>query len=454
MSETETKIEIEDVLASIRRLVSREAGAVQTRSIPHRSAVPEPDAAQDVDCLVLTPAHRVSETEPPFAQEGEDFAETPAFVEMDPEAEAGQGNALPQEGFAGPDWPHAEPEPADAVALAVVEAAGVDWAAGMDMVPPDDHGTDPAVIDDVADFGEEALVIPSPHADFQDDLPAPAPAPAPAVPRAPTEAEMLLAEAEAALAETGAMLEDATSALAATPEAAAPADAASQRSVDIVDELARLESTIAELEAAVAESGADFETEQEHSFRAEIDHPAEWTEAFEAAATAPDCAPADTEAAFEPDFSEPDLPEPDLPEPDLSDPDLPDPDLTETAWIDPAPVGMDWAEAALRLAERGPRRLTREEAELVMPQSEAAKSSYAALCEELAREDMLEATALPDSPDLRLEDATIDEATLREIVAQMVRAELRGALGERITQNVRKLVRREIQRALMGQDFD
>lgn len=47
----------------------------------------------------------------------------------------------------------------------------------------------------------------------------------------------------------------------------------------------------------------------------------------------------------------------------------------------------------------------------------------------------------------------LDEASLRELVADIVREELQGALGERITRNVRKLVRREIQRALTAQDL-
>jgi len=46
------------------------------------------------------------------------------------------------------------------------------------------------------------------------------------------------------------------------------------------------------------------------------------------------------------------------------------------------------------------------------------------------------------------EDAILDEDALRELVADIVRQELQGALGERITRNVRKLVRREIHRAL------
>lgn len=52
------------------------------------------------------------------------------------------------------------------------------------------------------------------------------------------------------------------------------------------------------------------------------------------------------------------------------------------------------------------------------------------------------------------EDAVLDEDALRDLVADIVRQELQGTLGERITRNVRKLVRREIHRALMGQEFD
>jgi len=48
----------------------------------------------------------------------------------------------------------------------------------------------------------------------------------------------------------------------------------------------------------------------------------------------------------------------------------------------------------------------------------------------------------------------IDEAHLREMVGEIVRQELQGVLGERITRNVRKLVRREIHRVMMTQDYD
>lgn len=48
----------------------------------------------------------------------------------------------------------------------------------------------------------------------------------------------------------------------------------------------------------------------------------------------------------------------------------------------------------------------------------------------------------------------IDLETLRLLVAEVLRQELRGPLGERITQNVRKLVRREIHRVLDSRDFE
>jgi len=52
------------------------------------------------------------------------------------------------------------------------------------------------------------------------------------------------------------------------------------------------------------------------------------------------------------------------------------------------------------------------------------------------------------------DESILDEDTLRDIVSEMVREELQGELGDRITRNVRKLVRREIQRALASREFE
>jgi len=63
------------------------------------------------------------------------------------------------------------------------------------------------------------------------------------------------------------------------------------------------------------------------------------------------------------------------------------------------------------------------------------------------------ADGLEEDPDASLDalfgpGAAIDQALLRQIVTEVVRQELQGTLGERITRNVRKLVRREIYRVL------
>ncbi|MFS4580496.1 hypothetical protein [Phaeobacter sp. C3_T13_0] len=62
-------------------------------------------------------------------------------------------------------------------------------------------------------------------------------------------------------------------------------------------------------------------------------------------------------------------------------------------------------------------------------------------------------TALDTLDTLVAEESFLDEHALRELVSEIVREELQGPLGERITRNVRKLVRREIHRALSAQNL-
>ncbi len=62
-------------------------------------------------------------------------------------------------------------------------------------------------------------------------------------------------------------------------------------------------------------------------------------------------------------------------------------------------------------------------------------------------------------PDVAEDDAfdqgmRFDEDVLRELVRDMLREELAGKMGERITRNIRKLVRAEIARALAAQEFE
>ena len=101
-----------------------------------------------------------------------------------------------------------------------------------------------------------------------------------------------------------------------------------------------------------------------------------------------------------------------------------------------------------------------------------ADAKLAAIVEELPQEETLEAETVfasaaaasvmeePEAPDevdvdlADLEESIIDEDALRDLVAEIVRQELTGDLGERITRNVRKLVRREIHRALLTREFE
>lgn len=60
----------------------------------------------------------------------------------------------------------------------------------------------------------------------------------------------------------------------------------------------------------------------------------------------------------------------------------------------------------------------------------------------------------PDEPAYEGQDFVVDEEALRALVVQIVHQELQGTLGERITRNVRNLVRREIRRALTSQELE
>ncbi len=73
------------------------------------------------------------------------------------------------------------------------------------------------------------------------------------------------------------------------------------------------------------------------------------------------------------------------------------------------------------------------------PEAKAASTAHVATDEAAADER---------DHDEEMFETVIDEATLRILVAQIVREELQGQLGERITLQVRKLVRGEIAKAL------
>ncbi|PIE09317.1 MAG: hypothetical protein CSA72_13065 [Rhodobacterales bacterium] len=162
----------------------------------------------------------------------------------------------------------------------------------------------------------------------------------------------------------------------------------------LAERRARLEATIAELEAAVA--GEDTEWEPDGSEEAE-----------DAQFVMPSTLARDLNAVEDADLADPD---PAKPEPELETAgDEPADDEAEDIPFVADPVGTDAA----------------------VP-SDAEHDELAAY--------------LADS-------AAIDDDKLQAMVAEAVRAELQGVLGERITRNVRKLVRREIYRIIASEDL-
>jgi hypothetical protein len=136
------------------------------------------------------------------------------------------------------------------------------------------------------------------------------------------------------------------------------------------------------------------------------------------------------------------------------------PDWPESSWV--APEVIDGVEEAEVLSPyESPAPWAQEpEVDTLFVEEPAAEPFFAD--EQNAGFDMdaAEAAALADlegaAPGLDAEPSLteLDEDMLRDIVRDIIREELQGTLGERITRNVRKLVRAEINRAMITQDLD
>ena len=247
------------------------------------------------------------------------------------------------------------------------------------------------------------------------------------------------------------------------------------------DELTRLEDTIARLEAEVSVSEAEFESETGDTFAADGMAPlADLPESFDEAdlqvenielaqsdlpttePLEPDDSGLETgfgaemddetslaQAAGDPSDVDPDLQHGDWAESAVDDSHWPDPDLSPADTIE---------DAELVAATTAPRRLHLGDAAEVHSQAPQRASTYESTREEIALEDEFAELDDIDSDDENsdLIDAAlpIDEDALHALVSDLIRKELQGVIGARITRNVRKLVRREIQRALVSRDLE
>jgi hypothetical protein len=363
MSDPVTNMEIEDVLSSIRRLVSNTGEAAEEQGQPSEKSQDfrAERAAKPVDAgmdrLVLTPSLRVDSE--PESGAGSDAAESAEPAEDEDDFAVSLTDASPVHAVsdlpdAGEEAPFIEAEDEDAPHLADVTDLGRD-----------------AALSELLDTELSATELPDADA-----------GPAPQEAQAMAEAAEVAAEDRATI--------DADAAWGA-PEGA-------------------LQARIAELEAAVATREEDWEPDGTTS------------EAYSGG---------QVEALPWEDFNGSD----DLSEVAASADEAAEVEAMAEPMANPAPLGKD------RLQETEEPEAA--ETENVAPEA-AEPDAVAEAREERAKEDALGAEG----------DAILDEEALRDLVAEIVRDELQGALGERITRNVRKLVRREIHRAMAIQDLE
>lgn len=379
MSDPVTNVEIEDVLASIRRLVSDE---VTPESRPQA-------AAQQTEKLVLTPALRVA-------------SPLPTDAPTQPRAEGADAPAT------GPATEPRSPAP--------VMHLGAEYA-----VPPEPvaagGGADAAELADLTDESsiEEHIVAHQGAVPFEDDQWEP----------------------------DG----DDDDAFAGTVPSMDWVDHTPQESVGAVAE-----------GGETAEEAPYWHVQEDDAPSADITH-------IDGAFAAGDLAAGDLntgdlvdaneiEEVFEEAFEDGDASEDALPETE---------DPVDTAFDTAAPEAQDWDDEAAELddslASDGrfddpmPDAAI-DPADLDDTPDAPAVSPADAAAEMAIDHDAAEAAAaLNDLSALGMTDSVLDEEMLRDLVADIVRQELQGSLGERITRNVRKLVRREIQRALTARDL-
>lgn len=173
-----------------------------------------------------------------------------------------------------------------------------------------------------------------------------------------------------------------------------------------------LKATIAELEAAISDQGAEFEPDgSEEVGSIPENEPLQWQDSDETDVLEQFIPEAKSEAASEPE------------------PEIIELDNVAPQEVDPAFVRRH---AASSDVESDPSAITAPDFPSTEPDT---------LQEALGR-------------DLPVEQLPIDEDAMRDLVSEIVRQELQGALGERITRNVRKLVRREIHRIISSQEFE
>ncbi|WP_163846109.1 hypothetical protein [Pseudooceanicola aestuarii] len=505
MSDPVTNVQIEDVLSSIRKLVSEEVRA-QTQTAPQGASTPR-EAPAKPGKLVLSPSQRVAEpprdeTEDPaettpvaredevsdrlardlaqgltsFLDKARDAggAESPAPLRTDPaEHPLGPGRRVLHRGSTAEGTPLADElppfnfgDPAGATDGDVAEDVSDPWG---------DDGEVAGFAENVEEETEETVIRVSERLSaerdaragrdtrtdregaaasvFSDAFRAETDEPAPQAQDSRDSAAEGSAEDDAAQAQDLAAHcdldsgreNDAEAEGGAFAENLTFADPGAQDDPVEVPSFLRtkgvtsLEVRIAELEAAVAESEETWDTEAapRREGRASA---SEDTLPWEDHVPDVDGAPADLRWPPRAERGADAMPG-DLPEAEGMNADLADYPPAEPS----------------DLPRRGPKAKARDDMADRMPgvaqgsgagHPDSAAGGYAAPAQDAPDTDHLP-SAQPAATALE----ALDEDMLRAIVSDIVREELQGPLGERITRNVRKLVRREIQRSLTAQNL-
>lgn len=207
--------------------------------------------------------------------------------------------------------------------------------------------------------------------------------------------------------------------------------------LDIDDSAKRnLEARIAELEAVISDTGGQWEQDGEEGSdnAGGAVESLQWDEEAEAEDLSEDAADVAADEAPMTEMAE----EPEEPAPDT---------------IEPMPF--------LRGQFNVPPEDEIEEAELASAIEEPAEPDVAAApdtqdvnVDPAPQLDDFPADTAYDEEPYEGQDFVVDEEALRALVVEIVHQELQGKLGERITRNVRNMVRREIHRALTSQELE
>lgn len=415
-----TPEEIEDVLASVRRLVSDHSPAREERAKP---ADPAPEVAAEPaqpDALVLSPSFRVTDPEDPWVP-----VETPEntmaaedlIAEIVTSAEEAEAVRPAAEDAAEntPEPDGAEWQPDDRLAsFASVGAVEDDRPIPEPWVSVPEEQT--SAEEDIADLirldGSEAT-----NADFEsetgDDN----------WPEGGAEAALLtlVARREPASEEADAQEEGAAEETAATP-------------VELVKDTP-------EPDAARDDTPESDQAEGDQAEEATDDTPAWEANSDEE----------DNRASDDPAEDDVEEAEPTSEHVEVTD-DAPSEDHGEEEAAEGDNVAASTAADSRPFTPFIPTPVAAE----IDDAPEDDRTDEDAAGEDTSAEDVIDDFGDAESPFAfpETDEGILDEDTLREIIVEVVREELQGVLGQRITRNVRKMVRREIRLALAAEGLE